>query len=83
MCTIHSKNNTAKLCKFTYGIPGISLGSVPCFFLFLLCIIDLLLASKFESTLFANVSNLHISHQNLKTFQLVVTNEIEKIDYWM
>ena len=79
MCTIFNENKS-KLCKITLCLLQ---GSVLDPLLFLSYINDLPLASKFKSTLFADDANLHISHQNLKTVQLVVNNEIEKVDYWM
>ena len=79
MCTILIKNKS-KLCKITHCIPQ---GSVLDPLLFLLYINDLPLASKFKSILFADDANLLISHQNLKTLQLRVNNEIKKVDYWM
>ena len=39
--------------------------------------------SNFETTLFANDTNLHISHNNIKNLQSVVTNETKKIDTWI
>ena len=69
-----------KLCEITHCIPE---SSVPGPLLFLLYINDLLLASKFKSILIADDANLRISHQNLKTLQLVVNNKIKKVDYWM
>ena len=79
LCTILNKNKS-KLCKVTHGILQ---GSVLGLLLFLLCINDLQLASKFKSILFVADANLHTSHQNLKTLQLlpVVNNEIKKVDY--
>ena len=44
---------------------------------------DLPNASNLETTLFAGDTNLHISHNNIKNLQSVVTNEIKKIDSWM
>ena len=44
---------------------------------------DLPQASKFNATLFADDANLHISHQNPRTLQVMVNEEIEKIENWM
>ena len=44
---------------------------------------DLYNASNLETTLFADDTNLHISHNNFKNLQSVVTNEIKEIDSWM
>ena len=44
---------------------------------------DLPNASNLETTLLADDTNLHISHNNIKNLQSVVTNEIKKIDTWM
>ena len=66
MCAISNKNKS-KLCKITHGILQ---GSVLSSLLFQLYINDLRLALKFKSTLFADVANLPISHQNLKTLKL-------------
>ena len=44
---------------------------------------DLPLASNFETTLFADNTNLHISHPNLKALQNLVSLEITKIENWV
>ena len=44
---------------------------------------DLPQASKFNATLFADGAKLHISHQNPNTLQVMVNEEIEKIENWM
>ena len=79
MYTIINKNKS-ELFKITHGIPQ---GSVLGTLLLLLYFNELPLTSKFKFTLFADDANLYISHQNLKTLQLVVNNEIEKVDCWM
>ena len=50
---------------------------------FLLYVNDLPLAPNFEITLFADDTNLHISHPNLKTLQNLVSLEITKIENWV
>ena len=44
--------------------------------LFSLYVNDLPYVSSFETTLFADDTNLHISHNNIKILQSMVTNEI-------
>ena len=72
--------NTSGFFKVTQGIPQ---GSVLRPLLFLLFINDLPQASKFNATLFADDANLHISHQNPHTLQVMVNEEIENIENWM
>ena len=72
--------NISKLCKIEHGVPQ---GSVLSPLLFSLYVNDLPNASNLETTLFADDTNLHISHNNIKNLQSVVTNEIKKIDSWM
>ena len=64
--------------KVTHGIPLV-LGSL----VFLLFITDLPQASKFNAILFADDANLHVSHQNPHSLQVMVNEEIEKIEKWM
>ena len=64
-----------KLCKIEHGVPQNSvLGPL----LFSLYVNDLPNASNLETTLFADDTNLHISYNNIKNVQPVVTNEIKK-----
>ena len=52
-------------------------------FIFLLYINDLPDASKFETTLFADDTNLHLPHININSLQSRVQQEIMKISKWM
>ena len=72
--------NISKLCKIEYGVPQ---GSVLGPLLFSLYVNDLPNVSNFETTLFADDTNLHIFHNNINILQSVVKNEIKKIDTWM
>ena len=74
------EQKASKYFKVTHGIPQ---GSVLGPLLFLLFINDLPQASKFNATLFADDANLHISHQNPHSLQVMVNEEIEKIENWM
>ena len=53
-----------------------------CFF-FLLFVNDLADVSKFNTTLFADDTNLHLSHHNIKSLQSQTTKEIRKINNWI
>ena len=79
ICTIVDQK-VSKFFKVTHGIPP---GSVLGPLLFLLFINDLPQASNFDATLFADDANLHISHQNPDTLQIIVNKEIKKIENWM
>ena len=63
-----------------YGIPQVSVLG-PLFFLLL--VIDLPNISNFETTLFADDTNLHLSHHNVNILQSQVVTEIHKISNWM
>jgi len=58
------KGNVSNFYEVEYGVPQ---GSVLGPLLFSLYVNDLLNVSKFETTLFANDTNLHLSHQNIKS----------------
>jgi len=51
--------------------------------LFLIYVNDLPCASSFQTTLFAVDTSLHLSHKDIKTLQLNVQNELDKVDTWM
>ena len=63
-----------------FGVPqGSVLGPV----FFLLYVIDLPEASHFETTLFADDTNLHLSHSNVKALQVQVSLEMKNIENWI
>jgi len=67
----------SNFCTIKYSVPqGSVLGPI----LFLLYVNDLHSVSKFETTLFANDTNLYLSHYNIKTLQENIAEEIHKID---
>ena len=51
--------------------------------LFLLYANDLPYASNFETTLFADDTNLHISHHDIHVLQSQIKQEVNKISNWM
>jgi len=54
-----------------------------CPLLFLIYVNDLPCASSFQTTLFADDTSLHLSHKDIKTLQLDIQNELDKVDTWM
>ena len=79
ICTMIERK-TFKLCSVNYGDPP---GSVLVPLLFLLYVNDLPYVSKFEVTLFADDTNLHLSHNNIKSLQIQTANEVDKIKNWI
>ena len=62
---------------------GVPHGSVMGPLLFLIYVNDLPCTSSFQTTLFADDTSLHLSHKDIKTLQLNVENELDKVDTWM
>ena len=77
---IKIENCKSDLTKIDNGVPqGSSLGPL----LFLLYVNDLLLASQFDTILFADDTFLAMSDNNLFKLQNRVNTELRKIDLWM
>ena len=70
----------SKSYSIKYGIPQ---GSVLGPLFFLLFVNDLPNAAKFETTLFADDTNFHLSHSNTKSLESEVNKEISKISDWI
>ena len=75
---IDGKVSSSRL--LNHGIPQ---GSILGPLLFLLYINDLSNASNFETTLFADDTNLHLSHININSLQSRVQQEMMKVSKWM
>ena len=73
-------NYSSKFQKIECGVPQ---GSVMGPLLFLIYVNDLPRASGFQNTLFADDTSLHLSHKDIKTLQINVQNELDKVDTWM
>jgi len=58
-------------------------GSVVGPLLFLIYINDVVKASNFNTVLYANDINLHISGKNHETSEKTVNHELKKIDHWV
>ena len=52
-------------------------------FFFLFNVNDLPEALHFQITLFADDTNLHLSHSNVKTLQVQVSREMKNIESWI
>ena len=79
ICTkINEKTSSFHSVKY-----GVAQGSVLGPILFLLYVNDLPNVSKFETTLFADDTNLHMNHHNIQFLQQEVCQEINKVDKWL
>ena len=81
-CRICIRSNGTKSDFFNVSHGGPQ-GSVLGPILFLLYVNDLPNVSKFETTLFADDTNLHLSNTSLQQLQIEVSREINKVDKWI
>jgi len=51
--------------------------------LFFLLFVNFLKVSKFETTFFADDTNLHLTHENINVLHCQVAEEINKINQWI
>ena len=73
-------DTTSRFHSISYGVPqGSVLGPI----LFLLYVNDLLNVSKFKTTVFADETNLHISHSNISLLQTELSQEMTIVDSWL
>ena len=66
--------------SISYGVPQ---ESVLGLMLFLMYVNDLPNVSKFKTTLFADDTNLHLSHSNISQLQTEVSQEMTKVNSWL
>ena len=70
----------SKFHEVSFGVPQ---GSVLRPILFLLYLNNLPNVLNFKTTSFADNANLRMSHSNIQTLQLLVNQEINKVDEWL
>ena len=80
MICVKLEHKLSKPYVVEFGVPQ---GSVLGPLLFSVYVNDLPNASQFETTLFADDTNLHLSHHNINFLLYKVPQEINKINNWM